>query len=74
MHFFIFSVEHKIKSYIHVRQSPNRVSSFPALKYMERGYNIQYWNDLPKGGHVAVLKQPVFASDLKGFAKSILGI
>jgi hypothetical protein len=41
---------------------------------MERGYNIQYWNDLPKGGHVAVLKQPVFASDIKGFAKSILGI
>ncbi len=43
---------------------------FPARQYVERGYNVQYWNDLPKGGHFAAMEQPeIFANDLKEFAK-----
>jgi pimeloyl-ACP methyl ester carboxylesterase len=42
--------------------------SFPARRYVERGYNVQYWNDLPEGGHFAAMEQPqLFAADLKEF-------
>jgi pimeloyl-ACP methyl ester carboxylesterase len=46
--------------------------SFPARKYAERGYNVQYWNDLPKGGHFAAMEQPeFFAEDVRKFAMKL---
>jgi pimeloyl-ACP methyl ester carboxylesterase len=47
--------------------------SFPPRKYVGRGYNVQYWNDLSKGGHFAAMEQPkLFAKDIKKFTESIL--
>jgi pimeloyl-ACP methyl ester carboxylesterase len=46
--------------------------SFPARRYIERGYNVQYWNDVPSGGHFAAMEVPeLFAGDLVRFATAI---
>ncbi|MGF7037754.1 alpha/beta fold hydrolase [Mucilaginibacter lappiensis] len=48
-------------------------TSFPARKYVERGFNIRYWKDMPLGGHFAALEQPeLFATDLKEFVSRLL--
>jgi pimeloyl-ACP methyl ester carboxylesterase len=48
---------------------------FPARAYVERGYNVRYWSDLPKGGHFAAMEQPeLFAADLKAFAKLLTSL
>jgi pimeloyl-ACP methyl ester carboxylesterase len=45
---------------------------FAARRFIERGYNVQYWKDLPKGGHFAAMEQPeLFAKDLQEFARSL---
>jgi hypothetical protein len=46
--------------------------SFPARKYIERGYNVQYWKDMPEGGHFAAMEQlELFANDLREFARKL---
>jgi pimeloyl-ACP methyl ester carboxylesterase len=46
--------------------------NFPARKYVERGYRVHYWKDMPAGGHFAAMEQPaLFANDLKAFAKNL---
>lgn len=48
-------------------------SHFPARKYVERGYNVQYWSDLPAGGHFAAMEQPqIFSNDIRAFVKSVI--
>lgn len=45
---------------------------FPPRKFIERGYNIQHWTDIPKGGHFAAMEQPILLSnDLIQFAKTL---
>jgi pimeloyl-ACP methyl ester carboxylesterase len=47
--------------------------SFPDRHYVERGYNVQYWKEMPKGGHFAAMEQPkLFAADLRAFAATLL--
>jgi pimeloyl-ACP methyl ester carboxylesterase len=45
---------------------------FPPRKFIERGYNIQHWADIPTGGHFAAMEQPVLlANDIIQFAKNL---
>jgi pimeloyl-ACP methyl ester carboxylesterase len=45
---------------------------FPPRKFIERGYNIQHWTDIPKGGHFAAMEQPaLLANDITQFAKTL---
>ena len=45
---------------------------FPPRKFIERGYNIQHWTDIPKGGHFAAMEQPgLLANDILRFAKKL---
>jgi pimeloyl-ACP methyl ester carboxylesterase len=45
---------------------------FPPRRYIERGYNIQHWTDMPAGAHFAAMEQPqLLASDITGFFKKI---
>ena len=45
---------------------------FPPRKFIERGYNIQHWTDIPVGGHFAAMEQPVLlANDIIQFAKEL---
>ena len=41
---------------------------FPPRSWIERGYHVVRWTDVPKGGHFAALEVPeVFAEDVRGF-------
>ena len=45
---------------------------FPTRKFIERGYNIHHWTDIPIGGHFAAMEQPeLLANDIIQFAKKI---
>jgi hypothetical protein len=50
----------------------HREEPFPARKFIERGYNIQHWTDIPQGGHFAAMEQPqLLANDILQFARRI---
>jgi microsomal epoxide hydrolase len=41
----------------------------PARAYVERGYNVIRWSEMPRGGHFAALEEPeLLAQDIRGFA------
>jgi len=41
---------------------------FPPREWIERGYNIQRWSDMPRGGHFAAAEEPeLLADDMRGF-------
>ena len=45
---------------------------FPPRPWIERGYNIQHWTDMPSGGHFAASEEPtLLAEDLRGFFRSL---
>ncbi len=45
---------------------------FPPRKFIERGYNIQHWTEIPVGGHFAAMEQPaLLANDIIQFAKEL---
>jgi pimeloyl-ACP methyl ester carboxylesterase len=46
---------------------------FPPRKFIERGYNIQHWTDIPQGGHFAAMEQPdLLALDIIKFTTNVL--
>ncbi|QEC69544.1 epoxide hydrolase [Panacibacter ginsenosidivorans] len=45
---------------------------FPPRKFIERGYNVQHWTEISKGGHFAAMEQPeLLANDIMKFAKTL---
>lgn len=41
---------------------------FPPLEWIERGYNIQRWTEMPRGGHFAAAEEPeLLAEDIRAF-------
>lgn len=41
---------------------------FPPRRWIERGYNIQHWTEMPRGGHFAAAEEPeLLAEDLRAF-------
>ena len=41
---------------------------FPPRKFIERGFNIQQWTDIPEGGHFPAFEKPeLMADDIKSF-------
>ncbi|HEY8969377.1 MAG TPA: epoxide hydrolase [Puia sp.] len=47
--------------------------SWPAKKYIERGFNVVYWKDMSAGGHFAAMEQPgLFARDIREFAGTVI--
>ena len=54
----------------HVAHFPHE-SPFPPRAYVERGYHIVRWTDMPRGGHFAALEAPeLLAEDLGPLASS----
>jgi pimeloyl-ACP methyl ester carboxylesterase len=44
----------------------------PPRSYIEKGYNIQQWTEMPAGGHFAALEQPeLLSADIRKFFSSI---
>lgn len=41
---------------------------FPPRDWIERGYNVQHWTDMPRGGHFAAAEEPeLLAQDIRAF-------
>jgi len=41
---------------------------FPPREWVERGYNVQQWTDMPRGGHFAAMEQPgLLAHEIRTF-------
>jgi len=41
---------------------------FPPREWIERGYNVQLWSDLPRGGHFPALEEPqLLVEDIRAF-------
>jgi pimeloyl-ACP methyl ester carboxylesterase len=41
---------------------------FPPRVWVERGYNVQHWTEMPRGGHFAAAEEPeILAEDLRAF-------
>ena len=41
---------------------------FPPREWVERGYNIQHWTEMPRGGHFAAAEEPaLLAEDIRAF-------
>ena len=44
---------------------------FPPREWIERGYNVQHWTDMPRGGHFAAAEEPeLLAEDIRTFFRS----
>jgi len=40
----------------------------PPRSYIEKGFNIQHWTEMPAGGHFAAMEQPqLLANDIRDF-------
>jgi len=45
---------------------------FPPRRWVERGYNIQRWTEMPRGGHFAAAEEPeLLAQDLRAFFRPL---
>ena len=41
---------------------------FPPRQWIERGYNVQRWTEMPQGGHFAAAEEPeLLAQDIAEF-------
>jgi len=49
---------------------PKEISA-PPQSWVERGYNVQRWTEMPRGGHFAAMEEPaLLAEDLRAFFTS----
>lgn len=45
---------------------------FPPKEWVQRGYNVQHWTEVPRGGHFAALEQPeILAADIRTFFRTL---
>jgi pimeloyl-ACP methyl ester carboxylesterase len=45
---------------------------FPPREWIERGYNIQHWSEMPRGGHFAAAEEPeLLAEDIRTFFRQL---
>lgn len=41
---------------------------FPPRSWIERGYDVQHWTEMPRGGHFAAMEEPeLLAQDIRNF-------
>ena len=45
---------------------------FPPREWVERGYNVQRWTEMPRGGHFAAAEQPeLLAEEIRAFFRPL---
>jgi microsomal epoxide hydrolase len=45
---------------------------FPPREWVERGYNVQRWTEMPRGGHFAANEEPqLLADDIRSFFRGL---
>lgn len=48
-----------------------REEPFPPRKWVERGYHVQRWTEMPRGGHFAAAEEPeLLAEDIRAFFRN----
>lgn len=66
-----FAANDFIKVPVAFAQFPKELPT-PPRSYIEKGYNIQQWTVMPKGGHFAAMEQPeLLSDDIKKFFKKL---
>jgi len=54
-----------------VARFPREILS-PPRRWVERGYNVQRWTDMPRGGHFAAAEEPeLLAEDIRTFFRGL---
>jgi len=54
-----------------VARYPKEILRYPR-PWVERRYNVTYWNAMPRGGHFAAMEQPaLFAEDVAAFFRTV---
>jgi len=70
---YVMPSGHHVAKPTAVASFPKDLLAFPPRTMMERGYNIQQWSDMPRGGHFPSLEAPeLFIADLRKFAGHLL--
>lgn len=55
-----------------VAAHPDPRAPFPPRSWVERGYDIVRWTDLPRGGHFVAMEVPeLFVADLRAWAREL---
>lgn len=53
-----------------IARFPKEISA-PPRKWIERGYNVQQWTEMPRGGHFAAMEEPeLLAQDIRTFFRT----
>jgi pimeloyl-ACP methyl ester carboxylesterase len=66
---FKFSPGEKVNVPVAIAHFPREIP-IPPRTYVERGYNVTRWTEMPKGGHFAAFEEPVArANDIRAFAR-----
>jgi pimeloyl-ACP methyl ester carboxylesterase len=54
-----------------IARFPKEISA-PPRAWVERGYNVQRWSDMPRGGHFAASEEPeLLAEELRSFFRNL---
>lgn len=66
-----FSAEDFVRPPCAMAHFPKEIM-FPPREWVERGYNVQRWTTMPRGGHFAAAEEPeLLAADLREFFRSL---
>jgi pimeloyl-ACP methyl ester carboxylesterase len=64
-----FAPGEKVNVPVAIAHFPREIP-IPPRTYVERGYNVTRWTEMPKGGHFAAHEEPVsLADDIRAFAR-----
>ena len=64
---FAFGVGDRVQVPCAIAHFPKEIL-FPPRRWVERGYNVEQWTEMPIGGHFAALEEPeMLAADLRRF-------
>jgi pimeloyl-ACP methyl ester carboxylesterase len=64
-----FAPGEKVNVPVAIAHFPREIP-MPPRTYVERGYNVTRWTEMPKGGHFAAHEEPVsLANDIRAFAR-----
>lgn len=70
-HPLIFGKDDFVKVPVGFAKFPKELPT-PPRSYIEKGFNIRHWTEMPAGGHFAAMEQPnLLAKDIKDFFKGV---
>lgn len=68
-----FEISDRVSIPVAVARFP-REMPFPPRSYVERGYRLTRWTEMPRGGHFAAAEEPrLLAEDIRSFCRQFRG-